>query len=71
MENALKASSPSFICAYVYELASSTNKLYHETKILSEENAKVKEGYIALIDLVKRIMETCIDILGFEAPDKM
>lgn len=71
LENALKASSPSLICAYVYELASFTNKLYHETKILSEEDVKVKEGYIALIGLVKRIMETCIDILGFEAPDKM
>lgn len=71
LENALKTSSPNLICAYVYELAGCTNKLYHETKILSEEDAGVKEGYIALISLAKRVMETCIDILGLEAPDKM
>lgn len=71
LENALKTSSPSQICAYVYELAGFTNKFYHETKILSEENTEIKEGYIALIGLTKSIMETCIDILGFEAPDRM
>lgn len=71
LEAALKTSSPSQICAYVYELAGFTNKFYHETKILSEENEKVKEGYISLIGLTKNIMETCIDILGFEAPDRM
>lgn len=71
LETALKTSSPSQICAYVYELAGFTNKFYHETKILSEENTEIKEGYIALIGLTKSIMETCIDILGFEAPDRM
>ena len=71
LENALKASSPSLICAYIYELAGSANKFYHDTKILTEEDAEVKEGYIALIGLAKRILETCIDILGFEAPDRM
>ncbi|MDO4976727.1 MAG: arginine--tRNA ligase [Eubacteriales bacterium] len=71
LENALKASSPSLICAYVYELAGFTNKFYHETKILSEENEDVKAGYIALIGLTKSVMEACIDILGFEAPDRM
>lgn len=71
LENALKTSSPSLICAYVYELAGFTNKFYHETKILGEEDENLKQGYIALIALSKKIMETCIEILGFEAPDKM
>lgn len=71
LENALKTSSPSLICAYVYELASFTNKFYHETKILGEKNENLKQGYVAVIALSKRIMETCIDILGFDAPDKM
>ena len=71
LETALKTSSPNLICAYIYELAGCVNKFYHETRILGEENAERKAGYIALIGLAKNILETCIYILGFSAPDKM
>ena len=71
MESALKSSSPNLVCAYIYELAGAVNKFYHETRILSEENEELKAGYIALIGLAKRILEQCIDLLGFSAPEKM
>ena len=71
MEAALKTSSPNQICAYIYELAGCVNKFYHETRILGEEDTQLKAGYIALIALAKNILETCISILGFYAPDKM
>ena len=71
MENALAASAPNLVCAYIYELAGCVNKFYHETRILSEENEALKAGYIALIGLAKNILETCIHILGFCAPEKM
>ena len=71
MENALKSSAPNLVCAYIYELAGCVNKFYHETPILKEENAEIKAGNIALIGLAKNILETCIDILGFSAPEKM
>ena len=71
MESALKASAPNLVCAYIYELAGSVNKFYHETRILSEEDEAKKAGYIALIGLAKDILEQCIDILGFTAPEKM
>ncbi len=71
LELALKTSSPNQICAYIYELAGCVNKFYHETRILTEENEDLKAGYIALIALAKNILETCIDILGFSAPEKM
>ena len=71
LESALKTSSPNLICAYIYELAGCVNKFYHETRILGEENEALKAGYIALIGLAKNILETCIYILGFSAPDKM
>lgn len=47
------------------------NKFYHETKILSEEDEEKRSGYIALLGLTKRVLETCIDLLGFEAPERM
>ena len=71
LEAALKTSSPNQICAYIYELSGCVNKFYHETRILSEENEELKAGYIALIGLAKNVLETCIDLLGFSAPEKM
>jgi arginyl-tRNA synthetase len=71
MEAALTAAAPNMICAYIYELAGCVNKFYHETPILKEENEELKAGHIALIGLAKNILETCIHILGFEAPEKM
>ena len=71
MEQALQNSAPNQICAYIYELAGCVNKFYHETPILKEENEELKAGHIALIGLAKNILETCISILGFSAPDKM
>ena len=71
MESALNSSAPNLICAYIYELAGAANKFYHETPILKEENEELKAGYIALMGLTKAILEQCIDLLGFEAPEKM
>ena len=71
LENALRTSSPNLICAYIYELAGSVNKFYHETRILSEEDENRKAGYVALIGLAKDILEQCIYLLGFSAPEKM
>ena len=71
MESALNASAPNLICAYIYELAGAVNKFYHETRILTEENEELKAGYISLIGLAKEILEKCIYILGFSAPEKM
>ncbi len=71
LEAALKSSAPNLVCAYISGLAGAVNKFYHETRILSEEDEAKKAGYIALLGLAKDILETCIGILGFEAPEKM
>ena len=71
LETALKSSAPNLICAYIYELAGCVNKFYHETPILKEADEDKKAGHIALIGLAKNILEACIHILGFTAPEKM
>lgn len=63
--------APHKICAYIYDVANAFNKFYHETKILAEEDAQKKAGCIALLKLTKDVLETCIDLLGFEAPERM
>ena len=71
MENAYEELAPHKICAYIYDLANAFNHFYHETKILAEENEAKKQGYIALLVLTKKVLESCIDVLGFEAPERM
>ena len=71
LENALATSSPNVICSYIYNLAGCVNKFYHENRILTEEDKQKQAGYIALIALAKNLLEACISILGFSAPDKM
>jgi arginyl-tRNA synthetase len=71
METACEEIAPHRICAYIYDLANAFNHFYHETKILTEQDAERKAGYIALLVLTKDILEVCIDLLGFSAPDRM
>ena len=68
---AYRDSAPNAVCAYAYALAGAVNKFYHETHILTEEDGEKQAGYIALIAFAKRALETCIDLLGFSAPDRM
>ena len=69
--NAFEEKAPHKICSYIYELANAFNSFYHETRILAEENETQKKSYIGLLILVKNILESCIDMLGFEAPERM
>ncbi len=71
LEAALNTSCPNLVCAYIYELSGAVNKFYHETRILTEEDKNLQAGYIALVGLAKGILEKCIDLLGFSAPEKM
>lgn len=63
--------APHKICAYIYDLANAFNHFYHETKILAEENEENQQSYIALLKLTRDVLNTCIDLLGFEAPERM
>ena len=71
MESACDEIAPHKVCAYIYDLANAFNHFYHETKILAEEDAAKKAGFIALLVLTKDVLETCVDVLGFSAPERM
>lgn len=71
MESAFEETAPHKICSYIYDLANAFNSFYHGTKIMSEENEAVQKSYIRLLELTKSVLETCIDVLGFSAPERM
>lgn len=71
MESACAEAAPHKVCAYIYDLANAFNRFYHETKIVTEEDQDKKAGWVVLLVLVRDILETCIHVLGFAAPEKM
>ena len=71
METAYGESAPHKVCAYIYNLANAFNRFYHETKIVTEENEEKRAGWIALLVLTRDILEACIGVLGFSAPERM
>lgn len=71
LTSAYRDCAPNAICAYIYELATAANKFYHDVKILTEPDAAQKASYAALMDLTRGVLEQCIDLLGFSAPERM
>jgi arginyl-tRNA synthetase len=71
VESAARELMPNRICAYIYALSNAFNSFYHETRILAEEDEAKKESYIALLYNTLKVMETGIDLLGFDAPERM
>ncbi|MDD6348259.1 MAG: arginine--tRNA ligase [Lachnospiraceae bacterium] len=63
--------APHRICAYIFRTANEFNRFYHETHILTEEDKARQASWITLLDMTKRVLETCIDLLGFKAPEHM
>lgn len=71
MENAFAETAPHKICQYIFDLSNAFNSFYHDTRILAEEDKERQASWIALITLVKRVLEACIQVLGFKAPERM
>ncbi len=71
MDNAYEELAPHKVCAYIYQMSNDFNSFYHGTRILTEEDTEKKEGWIALLSLTERVLLTCIDVLGFSAPERM
>lgn len=71
MENAYEEVAPHKVCAYIYGLANAFNRFYHENRILAEEDEAKKQSWLALLILTRDILEACIEVLGFHAPERM
>lgn len=63
--------APHKICQYIYDLSNAFNRFYHDVKIIGEEDKKRQASWIQLITLTRDVLNTCIDLLGIEAPERM
>ena len=68
---AYEEKAPHKLCLYIYDVANAFNSFYHEHRILTEEDEAKKASWIALLAETKCVLGTMIDLLGFEAPERM
>ena len=59
------------ITDFLFDLCSLFNKFYNNYSIIKEENIDIKSSYLALIKLVKEVLEQLLDILAIEVVDRM
>ncbi len=63
--------TPNKLCEYVYDLSNTFNRFYHENKILVEEDSAKKISWLNLLKLTERTIETVLELLGMEVPERM
>ena len=71
IELSFRDRAPHKICDYIYELSNNFNRFYNDTRIVSEEDEDKKTSWLALINLVKNVLEQCIELLGMESVERI
>ena len=64
------ASSPSKLCTYLFDLASSFTTFYEACRVLVDDEA-TRTSRLALCDVTARVLECGLSLLGMEAPVQM
>ena len=63
--------SPALIANYAYLLASEFNSFYHDYSILSEQDEQIRHTRIALAQIVGKVLNSAMTLLGIEMPERM
>ncbi len=71
VEDAYAQNAPNRLCKYIYDLSNSLNAFYAERNIMKESDPDKQASYVTLIRLVLQVLEISVNLLGFEAPEKM
>lgn len=68
---AAKQYSPAVIANYLFEVAKSFNRLYHEVTILGETDPTSKQNRLAMCFLTAAVLKNGMLLLGIQVPEKM
>lgn len=63
--------SPAILANYLYELAKSYNKFYHDEPILKAENPDLLEFRLLLSELTGEVIKKGMKFIGIEVPERM
>lgn len=70
IESTAKSYKPHLITRYLLDLAQAFNEYYHRCPVLQAEE-KLKKARLLLIDCIKHVLKSGLQILGIEAPERM
>jgi arginyl-tRNA synthetase len=63
--------SPALIANYVYELAKTYNKFYHEKPIMQAEDDRLKQFRLQLSAASAKVISKAMALLGIDVPERM
>ncbi len=62
---------PSVITRYILELCAAFNRFYHECKILTAEDEKIKRVRLSLCAATKQVLGTALHLICIDSPEKI
>jgi arginyl-tRNA synthetase len=71
IKEAANGYSPAIIANYVYELAKSYNKFYHEKSIMQAEDEVLKQFRLQLSASSAKVISKAMGLLGIDVPERM
>lgn len=71
IKEASRSYNPSLVANFLYELAKEFNQFYHDHSILNAEQQETVSLRLLLVEAVSRIIESGMDLLGIEVPERM
>ncbi len=68
MDDALAKRGPQAVPVYAIRVADDFHRFYHEHRVLESEQQAFRLG---LCMATQRVIATCLDLVGVEAPERM
>ena len=69
--SAIAEYEPSIVTRYILDLAAAFNRFYHECKIVSCEDGKLKSSRLALTKATSTVLKTALGLICMQTPDKI
>ncbi len=63
--------APNAICEVMFDIAGLFNRFYFENKILTNENVAQRASWLRIVELVRRVLLTLLDIFSTDVPSMM
>ena len=71
VERACNEDEPSYLAAYLIDLATVGNRLYNELPVLVAADAELTVARVRLVDAVCQVLRCGLSLLGMKAPEQM
>lgn len=69
--SAAEKNTPNILCDHVYHLTQEFNSFYHDCHVLGEEDESIRASRLTLCEVTLRQIETVLNILGIDVPERM